>query len=73
MQGAFVENSEVKKIADYLRMQSPPQYNDEIINQQVDMGGGHGMSSGGTGGNFDDPKYLEAVRLVMRVVRAVVV
>ncbi|MCA9338173.1 DNA translocase FtsK 4TM domain-containing protein [Candidatus Saccharibacteria bacterium] len=65
VQGAFVENSEVKKIADYLRMQSPPQYNDEIINQQVDMGGGHGMSSGGTGGNFDDPKYLEAVRLVI--------
>ena len=64
VQGAFVENNEVKKIADYLRMQSPPQYNDEIINQQVDMGGGHGIS-GGTGGNFDDPKYLEAVRLVI--------
>lgn len=64
IQGAWVENNEVKKIADHLRMQSAPQYNEEIISQpvQINNRGGMVMDMDGSG---DDDMYKDAMRVVI--------
>lgn len=64
VQGAWVTDDEVEKIANHLRMQSAPQYNDEIISQPVQLNGKGGvvmdMST-----NTGDPTYQEALRIVV--------
>lgn len=64
IQGAWVMDDEVIKIADHLRMQSPPQYNDEIISQHVQLNG-----RGGVVMDFDheggDDMYQDAIRVVV--------
>lgn len=64
IQGAWVMNNEVKKIADHLRMQSAPQYNDDIISQPVQLNGKGGvvMDMDGSGG---DDMYRDALRVVI--------
>lgn len=66
IQGAWVTDDEVLKIADYLRQQSPPQYNDEVVSQPVQLNG-----KGGVVMDFDsnhdgnDDLYMDAVRCVV--------
>ncbi len=63
VQGAWVMDEEVSKITDHLRMQAPPQYNDEIISQHVQLNG-----KGGVVMDFDneggDDMFRDAVRVV---------
>ena len=67
IQGAWVTDDEVMKIADHLRMQSAPQYNDEIISQPVQLNGKGGvvMDFDSSGGNGDDDMFRDAVRVVI--------
>lgn len=69
IQGAWVTDSEVNKITDHLRMQSAPQYNDEIISQPVQLNGKGGvvMDFGGEGG---DDMFKDAVRVVVEMRKA---
>ena len=64
IQGAWVMDDEVSKINDYLRMQAPPQYNDEIVSQPVQLNG-----RGGVVMDFDneggDDMFKDAVRVVI--------
>ncbi|MBP6038079.1 MAG: DNA translocase FtsK 4TM domain-containing protein [Candidatus Saccharimonas sp.] len=64
IQGAWVMDSEVNKITDHLRMQSAPQYNDEIISQPVHLNG-----KGGVVMDFDheggDDMFKDACRVVI--------
>ena len=64
IQGAWVMDSEVNKITDHLRMQSAPQYNDEIVSQPVHLNG-----KGGVVMDFDheggDDMFKDAVRVVI--------
>lgn len=64
IQGAWVMDEEVGKITDHLRMQSAPQYNDEIISQPVQLNG-----KGGVVMDFDaeggDDMFRDAVRVVI--------
>lgn len=64
IQGAWVMDEEVAKITDHLRMQSAPQYNDEIISQPVQLNGKGGvvMDFGGEGG---DDMFRDACRVVL--------
>lgn len=64
IQGAFVTESEVHKIADYLRMQSPPQYNDEVVSQPVHLNGKGGVIMDFDVSN-DDDLYKDAIRVVI--------
>ena len=64
VQGAWVTAAEVKKITDHLRMQSPPQYNDEVVSQPVHLNGKGGVIMDFDSGN-DDDMYKDAVRLVI--------
>ncbi|MDN5835234.1 MAG: DNA translocase FtsK [bacterium] len=64
IQGAWVMDEEVVKITDHLRLQSAPQYNNEIIAQPVQLNG-----KGGVVMDFDtdksDPTYQKALQLVI--------
>jgi S-DNA-T family DNA segregation ATPase FtsK/SpoIIIE len=64
VQGAFVNDSEIHKIADHLRMQSPPQYNDEVVSQPVQLNGKGGVVMDFDSNN-DDDLYKDAVRVVI--------
>ena len=63
IRGAWVTDDEVNKIADHLRMQMAPQYNDEVVAQPVQLDGKGGvvmdLSEGG------DDKFKDAVRVVV--------
>lgn len=65
IQGAWVMDEEVMKITDHLRMQSAPQYNNEIISQPVQINGKGGvvMSDMDSGGG--DETYKKAVQVVI--------
>ena len=69
IQGAWVMDEEVAKVTHHLRMQSKPQYNDEIISQQVQLNG-----KGGVVMDFDsasgDGEFNDAVRVVVEMRRA---
>lgn len=64
IQGAWVMDEEVIKITDHLRLQSAPQYNEEIISQPVQLNG-----KGGVVMDFDnaggDDMYKDALRVVI--------
>jgi len=64
IQGAWVMDEEVIKITDHLRMQSAPQYNDEIISQPVQLNGKGGVVMD-FDGHGDDDMYKDAVRVVV--------
>jgi S-DNA-T family DNA segregation ATPase FtsK/SpoIIIE len=64
IQGAWVMDDEVTKVTDHLRMQSKPQYNNEITSQQVQLNGKGGvvMDFSSEGG---DDMFRDAVRVVI--------
>lgn len=64
VQGAWVSNKEVHDVMDHLRMQSPPQYNDEVVSQPVHLNGRGGVVMDFDSGS-DDALYDEAVSLVI--------
>ncbi|MGK2896033.1 MAG: DNA translocase FtsK 4TM domain-containing protein [Candidatus Saccharimonadales bacterium] len=66
IQGAWVTDEEVNKVTDHLRMQSAPQYNDEIIAQPVQLNGKGGVVMDyDSAGSSDDSMYRDAVRVVI--------
>ena len=69
IQGAWVMDNEVNKITDHLRMQSAPQYNNEIISQPVQLNG-----KGGVVMDFDneggDDMFRDAVNVVVQMRKA---
>lgn len=64
VQGALIGDDETNKVTDFIRMQRPPQYDDEIISQPVQIGKGGVVAEIG-GNDADDPMYKEAVRAVI--------
>lgn len=64
IQGAWVMDEEVLKITDHLRLQSAPQYNDEIVSQPVQLNGKGGVVMDFDAGSGDD-MYNDALRVVI--------
>lgn len=64
IQGAWVTDEEVQKITAHLHMQSPPQYNDEVVSQPVQLNGKGGVVMDFDTDN-DDDMYKDAVRVVV--------
>lgn len=60
----FVDDAEVLKVTNFIRMQRAPDYNDEIVTQPVQIG-----NKGGVVMDMDTPeddsKYQDAVRCVV--------
>lgn len=68
VQGALIEGDEVAKLTDFLRSQRPPQYDDEIVSQPVQLNG-----RGGTVADVDssdEPIFQDAVRVVIEARKA---
>lgn len=64
VQGAFIGDDETAKVTDFIRMQRPPQYNDEIISQPVQLNGKGGVVAE-LGASSEEPIYHDAVRVVV--------
>jgi len=66
IQGAWVTDEEVIKITDHLRQQSPPQYNDEVVSQPVQLNGKGGVVMDfDTNSDGHDDMFTDAVRVVI--------
>jgi S-DNA-T family DNA segregation ATPase FtsK/SpoIIIE len=64
IQGVFIEDVEVLKVTDFIKMQRPPEYDDEIVSQPVQLSGKGGIIMDRDGGS-DDSLYKDAVQLVI--------
>lgn len=65
IQGAFISDSETAKVTDFIRMQRPPQYNDEVVSQPVVLNGRGGIVADYGANEADDDLFKEAVRCVI--------
>lgn len=70
IQGAWVTDDEVVKITHHLRLQRPPQYDDEIVAQPVQLNGKGGIVMDHDAGSGDDDMYKDAVRVVVEAGKA---
>ncbi len=65
VQAALIEDEETAKITDFIRMQRPPQYDDEIISQPVQLNGKGGVVADYGASDADDDMWKDAVRVVI--------
>jgi S-DNA-T family DNA segregation ATPase FtsK/SpoIIIE len=65
VQAAFIEHSEINKVNDFIRMQRPPQYDDEVVSQPVQIGGVKGSAGDLSGSETDDNLWREALKVVI--------
>lgn len=65
IQGAWVTDEEVVRVTDFMRLQSAPQYNDEIISQPVQLNGRGGVVMDFSTDASGDHTYQEALRIVV--------
>lgn len=64
VQGVFVDDPEVMKVTDFIKMQRPPEYNDEIITQPVQISAKGGLVMDMDSGS-DDAMFKDAVQCVI--------
>jgi S-DNA-T family DNA segregation ATPase FtsK/SpoIIIE len=66
VQAAFIEDDETVKVTDFIREQRPPQYDDEVISQPVQLNGKGGVVADmGGGSEADDDMWKDAVQVVI--------
>ncbi|HSW75383.1 MAG TPA: DNA translocase FtsK 4TM domain-containing protein [Candidatus Saccharimonadales bacterium] len=66
VQAAFISDEETEKVTAFIRDQRPPQYDDEIISQPVQIGGkGSNVVEYGGGNDADDDMWKDAVKVVI--------
>ena len=68
VQGALIEIEEVQKVTDFLRMQRPPQYDDEVISQPVQLSGRGSVVA--EIDSADEPIFKDAVGVVIEAHKA---
>ena len=70
IQGAWISDADVSKVTDFLREQRPPQYNDDVVAQPVQIKGIGPTTSGITdmGRQYDpkDPLVRKAIELSIK-------
>lgn len=65
VQAALIEDGEALKVNDFIRMQRPPQYDEEVTSQPVQLNGKGGIVADYGGQDVDDDMYKDAVRAVI--------
>lgn len=65
LQGALITGAETNKLTDFLRAQRPPNYNDEVISQPVQLNGRGGVVADYGGQDADDDMWKDAVQVVI--------
>lgn len=69
VQGALISGEETNKVCDFLRGQRPPNYDNEVISQPVQLGKGGVIASTDTSGD-DDETLRDAVSVVVAAGKA---
>jgi len=64
IQGALIGDDETNKVTDFIRMQRPPQYDDEVVSQPVQLNGKSGVVAD-YGANEADDMWRDAVKVVI--------
>jgi S-DNA-T family DNA segregation ATPase FtsK/SpoIIIE len=64
IQGTLIADDETNKVIDFIRMQRPPQYDEEVVSQPVQIGKG-GVVSEVSGQGDDDDLFKDAVQVVI--------
>jgi S-DNA-T family DNA segregation ATPase FtsK/SpoIIIE len=72
IQGAFISTEETNAVMDFLRMQRPPQYDDEVVSQPVQLNGKGGIVADYTndGSQGDEAQFRDAVHVVIEARKA---
>jgi S-DNA-T family DNA segregation ATPase FtsK/SpoIIIE len=65
VQGALISDAETQKVCDFLRAQRPPNYDDEVISQPVQLNGKGGVVASMDGNDMDDDMWKDAVQVVV--------
>jgi S-DNA-T family DNA segregation ATPase FtsK/SpoIIIE len=65
VQAAFIEDDEAMKITDFIRMQRPPQYDEEIISQPVQLNGKGGIVTDYGANEANDDMWKDAIKVVI--------
>lgn len=69
IQAVFVDDDEVMKVTDFVKLQRPPDYDDEVISQKVKLSQKGGIMVESAGDDID-PMFEDAVRMVLETGRA---
>lgn len=70
LQAALISDSETNKVCDFLRSQRPPNYDEEVVSQPVQLSGRGAAALGMTEGSVDDSAWKEAVEVVINSKKA---
>lgn len=70
VQGAYIGEDETARVTEFLRTQRPPQYDDEVISQPVQLGGKGGVVADYGASEADDDMWRDAVRVVLEARKA---
>lgn len=65
VQGAFISDNETIKVTDFIRAQRPPQYDDEIISQPVQLNGRGGVVADYGQNDANDDMWKDAIGVVI--------
>jgi len=65
VQAAFIDDEETAKVTDFIRMQRPPEYDEEIISQPVQLNGKGGVVADYGANDADDDMWKDAVQVVV--------
>lgn len=65
IQGVLIDEKEVKGVTDFLRKAREPQYNEEVLTQDVRLGKSGGGGGFGDVDDVDDSLFLDAAQLVI--------
>jgi S-DNA-T family DNA segregation ATPase FtsK/SpoIIIE len=65
VQAALIEEGETTKVMDFLRMQRPPQYDEEVVSQPVQLNGKGGLVAEYNSSDMDDDMWRDAVHVVL--------
>lgn len=66
VQAALIEDDETQKVTDFIRGQRPPQYDNEVVSQPVQLNGKGGVVADyQDGGSANDDMYMNAVKVVV--------
>ncbi|PSO43214.1 hypothetical protein BRC19_01690 [Candidatus Saccharibacteria bacterium QS_5_54_17] len=68
IQGTYVTEKEIRQVTDYLRQAQEPQYNEDVLNQQVKIGGGG--NAAGDVEDAEDDLFMDAAKLVVETGKA---
>lgn len=72
VQGAFITDEETTAVMDFLRMQRPPQYDDEVVSQPVQLNGKGGIVAdySNDGSQGEEAEFRDAVHVVLEARKA---